>query len=205
VRLDAELGAAREQLERVEQQRTKLQQLLDAANAALATRAQEMRAHEQLLADTMLLRNVVESRLGQIAAGHAERDARIRSLEEARDALSDRNAALAKAAAAHEDAHTRAQQKIGSLEQRLGCLETQINATRESAAAEIEQVKSALLREQAERSTAEGALEAARKEVVRLMRELASLRQQRPAADRYSAAAPSTNRLPPAPRLQSVA
>lgn len=205
VQFESELGLAREQLRRADQERTRLQQSLDAANEALARRAEEMRAHEQLLADTTLLRNVVESRLGQIEAGHAERDARICSLEQARDALADRNASLAKAAAAHENACARAQQKIVGLEQRLGASEAELKATRDSAAAEIEQLRTTLQRERAARSTAEGALEAARKEVVRLMRELAALRQQHPAADRYIATAPSTARLPPAPRLQSVA
>jgi chemotaxis protein MotB len=197
-------NAQRAQIEALETRAAAAEQRLDEAHRALASRAEERRASEQLMADATLLRNVVESRLGQIEAGHAERDARIRSLETERTGLVQRNEALGRTAATHASAYRRAQEQIGSLQERIRSLEAELAARSKGATTEIESLAARLLRENSERSTAEGTAEAGRREVTRLMRELATL-QQRTTPAAPSSSVTSVTRLPPAPRLQSVA
>jgi crescentin len=186
------------------------ERLLDEARHGLTSRSEELRAYERRMAEANLMRNVIESKLGQIEAGLSERDARIRDLENARNTLLERNDVLGKAVSTRENAYNRAQEKIGGLEERMQVLEAELKANREGAEMQIEDLSTQLQREHVERTMAEGALESARKDVSRLMRELATL-QQRPVPSGYTATAPSTpsssssDRLPPAPRLQSVA
>ena len=60
-------------------------------------------------------------------------------------------------------------------------LEKQLQAARDANDMQIEQLSAQLQREQLERSMAEGALEAGRKDIARLLREIAAL-QYRPVA-----------------------
>lgn len=208
------------------------ERLLDEARLALSTRSEDIRSYERRMAEATLMRNVIESKLGQIETGLSERDARIRDLEQARNALAERTDVLTKAVSTRESAYNRAQEKIGALEGRIQLLEAELRASRESAELQIDDLNAQLQREHAERTMAEGALDAGRKDVTRLMRELATAQQRpvpgapvpaaperlpaatlsvdrlppaSPSLDRLPPASPSVERLPPAPRLQSVA
>ncbi len=75
-------------------------------------------------------------------------------------------------------------------------LEDQIRATRETAELQIEELKAQLQREQLDRTMAEGALEAGRKDIARLLRELSTL-QYRPG--------PAQEAAPAAARVQNAA
>jgi hypothetical protein len=57
-------------------------------------------------------------------------------------------------------------------------LENQLRAAGEATALQIEELGSQLQRERLERSMAEGALETGRKDIARLLRELAALQHQ---------------------------
>jgi len=82
---------------------------------------------------------------------------------------------LEHAVAARESAHYDAQQKIREQSDLVELLEKQLQASRDATEMQIEQLQ----RERLERSMAEGALEAGRKDVARLLRELGAV-QYRP-------------------------
>ena len=187
---------------------TATEKLLDEARTELATRAEDLRTYERRIAEATLMRNVIEGKLSQIELGIAGRDSQIRELEQARTNLMERNDVLSKAVATRENAYNRAQEKIGSLEERVHLLDAETKAARETSDIQIEDLGAQLQRERSERTIAEGALEAARKDIARLREELARL-QQRPAPsagpERVIPAASPPDRLPPAPMLQHVA
>lgn len=175
------------------------EKLLDEARQALAARAEEIRSYERRMSEATLVRNMIEGKLGQIESGLAERDAQIRDLEQARMTLAERSEVLGKAVTTRENAYNRAQERIGALEDRIKQLECELNGAQESAQLQSEELNTQLHRERVERNMTEGALESARKDVARLLRELAA-QQNRPAsppAERYH--------LPPAPGLRHVA
>lgn len=206
-----ESSTARARLESVQARAAATEKLLDEARQELAVRAEELRTYERRMAEATMVRNVIEGKLGQIESGVAGRDSQIRELEQARGNLMERNDVLSKAVATRETAYNRAQERIGSLEERIELLESELRSVRESSDLQIEELSSQLQRERSERSIAEGALDAARKDVARLMREIATL-QQRPASASGServtpASSPPSppERLPPTPMLQNVA
>ena len=109
----------------------------------------------------------------------AEREAQVENLEAAHTALTDQNRMLEHAVAARESAHYDAQQKIREQSDLVELLEKQLQASRDATEMQIEQLNAQLQRERLERSMAEGALEAGRKDVARLLRELGAV-QYRP-------------------------
>jgi hypothetical protein len=78
-------------------------------------------------------------------------------------------------------------------------LEAQVKASRETSALQIEELKAQLQREQLDRSMAEGALEAGRRDIARLLRELSTM-QLRPGA-----ALESAQDAEPTARVQNAA
>jgi len=209
-KLQNELNTQRMRYDALHARATTTEKLLEEARAALAARADELRAYERRMSEATLVRNMIEGKLGQIEAGLAERDAQISDLAQARAALSERNEVLAKAAATRENAYNRAQEKIGDLEERIAALERELDGVRQSSELQIEELNTQLHRERVERTMAEGALDSARKDVARMMRELAA-QQHRPAPGAKGGHPPAsplplpTGHLPPAPRLSNVA
>ena len=107
---------------------------------------------------------------------------------------------LANAVSARESAFNHSQDKIKEQADLVTLLEGQLKAARQATDMQIQQLAAQLQREQLERSMAEGALESGRKDIARLMREVAAL-QYRPVATTPSEAPPVQQ---PA-RLRSVA
>ena len=167
--------------------------LLDESRQTLAARAEEMGAFGRRLAETTLSRGAIETKFNQIENALAERDAQIKKLDEARAMLTERNAELVRAVGTRESAYNRAQEKIQAQDDLVEVLEGQIRASRETAELQIENLKAQLQREQLDRSMAQGALEAGRKDIARLFRELSTLHQ------------PATQKAAPAARIQNAA
>ena len=86
-----------------------------------------------------------------------------------------------------EAAYKAAQQKIEEQSALVELLDKELHAARDTGRMQIEQISAQLQREQLERSMAEGALESGRKDIARLMREMAAL-QYRPLPAAVSAA-----------------
>ena len=101
----------------------------------------------------------------------------------------EQNEMLTKAVATRENAYNRAQEHIHTLEERIHILEGEVKATRSANETELELLNAKLQREQIARTMAEGAVEAGRKDIARLVQELATL-QYRPSAQ-TSAPAPA--------------
>ena len=96
----------------------------------------------------------------------------------------ERNAALARAYTAKEAALARAEDANASLNDRIGALEAARAAEKQAAEQKIEELDAALRREKLERAVVEGALEAARKDFARLMREVMALQRSTACAGR---------------------
>ncbi len=157
------------------------ERLLEESRQTLAARAEEIGAFDRRLTEATVTRDAIESKFTQIEAALADRDARIKELEESRAALTAQNAELARAVAMRENAYNRSQEKIQSQDELIQILESEIKAGREAAELQLQEAKAQLQREQLDRTMAEGALEAGRKDIARLLRELSALRY-RPAA-----------------------
>jgi crescentin len=175
--------------------RDKVFTIVAEARQTLTARADEIRSYERRMSEATLIRNMVEGKLGQIESGLAEREARIHDLEQDRNMLADRNEALTKAVGTRESAFNRAQERIGSLEERIELLERELKSTRESSELQSEELNTQLHRERVDRTMAEGALEAARADIARLTRELA-------VAQNRSVPPEKRGHLPPAPNLR---
>ena len=90
--------------------------------------------------------------------------------------LTERSTALTKTLKSRETALSRAEEKIAALTDRNAHLEADIQVSRTNIEKRIEDLSSALQREQMERAVIEGALEAARKDNSRLQSEVGALR-----------------------------
>ena len=152
--------------------------LLEEARQTLMARADEIRTFERRVDETSTAHGNAGEKLEQFAAELAERDLRIGDLEQAQAALAEQNRMLANAVTARENAYNYAQQKIQEQSDLVQLLESEIKAGRDANELQIEQLEAQLQREKLERSMAEGALEAGRKDVSRLLRELGATEYQ---------------------------
>jgi chromosome segregation ATPase len=175
-RLRTETIAQNARLEALQARSQLSERLLDESRQTLAARADEISAFDRRLVEATLARSAIETKFGQIEDMLAERDEQIKALEAARESLTEQNSDLARAVGTRESAYNRAQEKIQSQDELIQMLETQIRASRETAELQIEDLKAQLQREQLDRTMAEGALEAGRKDIARLLRELSSLK-----------------------------
>ena len=157
------------------------ERLLEESRETLLARADEIRSFERQALEASTTQGDNSERLAQLDAALTERDLHVRDLEEAHAALSEHNNTLANALNARESAYSRAQQKILEQEELVQLLESQIKSARDANDFQLEQIAAELQREKLERTMAEGALEAGRKDIARLLREI-SVVHQRPTA-----------------------
>ena len=87
-----------------------------------------------------------------------------------------------------------AQEKIQAQSELVQLLENQLRAARDGSELQLEEMNAQLQRERLERTMAEGALEAGRKDIARLLRELAAM-QYRPLPAEATGEAPAARRL----------
>jgi chromosome segregation ATPase len=170
------------------------EKLLESSRQVLTSRANEIGAFDRRLNEATTSRGAIETKFAQIEAALIERDAQIRELEEERASLSERNTELSRAVGTRESAYNRAQERLQAQDDLVQMLEGQIKAARETAELQVQELKAQLQREQLDRTMAEGALEAGRKDIARLLRELATVQNrsgvaQEPAPARISNAA----------------
>src|SRR5215218_9303857 len=140
-----------------------------------------------------------DEKLDQVRAALTARELQMKDLEQAHAALNEQTRLLANAVSALESAYNASQEKIKEQADLVQLLEGQLKAARDANEMQIQQLNAQLQREQLERSMAEGALESGRKDIVRLMREMAALQ--------YRPVAPTAGEAPPAQpdRLRSAA
>lgn len=154
------------------------EKLLDEARAGLLARAEDIRTFERRAIEANLTRNALESRLSEMQTAEAQRNAEMNDVEQSRTALTERAAALAKAVKTRETALSRAEERITMLTDRASRLESELQSNSYAAEKQIEELSAALQRERAERAMAEGALETGRRDLARLLREIATLQSR---------------------------
>jgi len=159
------------------------EKLLVEAREHLIARAEEIRDYDRRNAELALERDALSARLADLEAGRIERESQFRELEQVRGTLLERGSSLTRAFAAKDSGLARAEETIASLNDRVAGLEGALAAERESFEQGIEELTAAFKREKMERAVAEGALESARKDFARLLRELMALQRSQNAAD----------------------
>ena len=95
----------------------------------------------------------------------------------------ERSAALARAFTTKDAALTRAEDTIAALNEQIAALEAARSAEKQAADQRIEELGASLRREQMQCSVVEGALETARRDFARLMREAMALQREQMAPD----------------------
>jgi chromosome segregation ATPase len=153
------------------------EKLLGEAREHLLARAEEIRDYDRRMGATALERDALQARLADLEAERITRESEFTELDQARATIIDRSAALARAFTAKEAALERAEQTIADLNLRIESSETLRTADRLTAEQAIEDLNAALKREQMERSVADGALETARKDFARVVREVMALQR----------------------------
>lgn len=157
--------------------------LLSEARDQVALRSEDVRMLERRLSDASLERDTLATRIAGLESDMMERESILREGEDSRNALLERASALAKAYNTKEAELSQAQETIHTLNERVAFIEQQNSLGRANTDKQIEDLKEALRREKVERAVVEGALDAARKDFTRLMKELMALEQQRAARD----------------------
>jgi chromosome segregation ATPase len=158
-------------LEALQSRAATAERLLVEARANLAARADDIRSFERKVTDVTIARNAAEKRLSQLESAHEAHERQIKDLEQARAALLERNTALGKNIRTRETELARAEEKIQSTNDLIARLEADIQANRIRTEKRIEELNALLEHERMDRSVAEGALEATRKDNARLQRE----------------------------------
>ena len=157
--------------------------LLTEARDHLAARSEDARVLERRLSETTLERDTLATRVSKLEGDLFQRESAVRESEEGRNILLERASALAKAYNSKEAELSQAQETIKTLTDKLAFIEEQVRTSAQGVEKQIEELHEALRREKVERAVVEGALEAARKDFSRLMREVMALEQQKNARE----------------------
>jgi crescentin len=155
--------------------------LLDEARQTMMARADEIRTFERRVVESATVREVMNEKIGRLEAALVSSELQVKDLEQSRTSLTEQAKQLGHAVLTREAAYGTAQQTAAEQSDLVELLERQLQASRDASEMQIAQLGAQLQREQLERSMAEGALEAGRKDISRLMREVAAL-QYRPVA-----------------------
>src|SRR6187397_3110457 len=139
------------------------EKLLGEAREHLLARADEIRIYDRRAGELALERDALQARVADLEAERIQRESQFKEVDQARATLIERSTALARAFTAKEAARS---------------------AEKQAADQRIEELSTSLRREQMQCSVVEGALETARKDFARLMREAMALqREQQMAPD----------------------
>ena len=160
------------------------EKLLGEAREHLLARADEIRIYDRRAGELALERDALQARVADLEAERIQRESQFKEVDQARATLIERSTALARAFMAKEAALTRAEDAIAALNEQVAALESARAAEKQAADQRVEELSTSLRREQMQCSVVEGALETARKDFARLMREAMALqREQQMAPD----------------------
>ena len=157
--------------------------LLTEAREHLGARSEDVRVSDRRLSETTLERDNLATRLSTMEADFMQREAALRDAETARTSLLERASALAKAYNTKEAELGQTQEALKAATDKVDFLEDEARTRTQGVEKQLDELNEALRREKVERAVVEGALEAARKDFSRLMRELMALEQQRNARE----------------------
>jgi len=183
---DHERANQRTRFEALQARAGATEKLLGEARGHLLARAEDIRDYDRRMSDLALERDTLQARLADLEADRIHNESIVQELNQARATLMERGGALTRAFTAKEAALERAEDTIGALNERVGSLERTLAAEKQTTAETVEELNAALRREKLERAVSDGALETARKDLARAMREIMTL-QRNQAAHEVSA------------------
>lgn len=182
-RHEHELSTQRMRFDTLQARSSATEKLLIEAREHLIARAEEIREYDRRNAEMVRERDALQTRIADLEGERHSRAAQHQEVEQSRNTLMERSAALARAYNTKEGALARAEETIASLNERITTLEASLLSEKQGAEQTIEELNTALRREKMQRAVVEGALETARKDFSRLMREAMALKRDQQAAE----------------------
>jgi crescentin len=182
-RREHELTSQRMRFEALQARTTATDKLLIEAREHLLARAEEVREYDKRTGEITMERDSLQAKIAELEAERIQRESQFTEVDHARATLMERGGQLARAFTGKEAALTRAEEANAALNQRIGDLEVTLSNEKQSAMELIDDLKASLRREKMEHSVTEGALETARKDFSRLMREVMALQRQQSALE----------------------
>ena len=147
------------------------EKLLTEVRQSLVGRTEDIRAAERKAVEASITRNATEKTVERLSTARDVLDAKVKELEQARAALTQRGNGLSENLKAREISLVHAEQKIKALSDRVEQLERDAGAYRSKAEKRIDDLSQTLQRERVELGVARGALETTRRDYARLQRE----------------------------------
>ena len=175
---ERELSTQRMRFEALQARAQASEKLLGEARDHLIARAEDLRDHDRRANELASERDALQGRVAELEVERLARDSTLAELEQSRTALAERAASLLRAFAAKEAALERAEGTIVALNERIATLEQTLAGQTQGAEQTIAELNAGLRRERMERSVVEGALETARKDFGRAMRELMAMQRK---------------------------
>ena len=182
-RHEHELTTQRMRFDALQARASASEKLLGEAREHLLARADEIRIYDRRAGELALERDALQTRVADLEAERIQRESQFKEVDQARATLIERSTALARAFTAKEAALTRAEDTIAALNEQVAALEAARATEKQAAEQRIEELSTSLRREQMQCSVVEGALETARKDFARLMREATALQRAQMAPD----------------------
>jgi chromosome segregation ATPase len=177
-RHEHELTTQRMRFDALQARASASEKLLGEAREHLLSRADEIRTYDRRAGELALERDALQARVADLESERIQRESEFKEVDQARSTLVERSTALARAFTAKEAALTRAEDAIAALNEQIAALEAARAAEKQAADQRIEELGTSLRREQMQCSVVEGALETARKDFARLMREAMALQRE---------------------------
>ena len=177
-RHEHELTTQRMRFDALQARASASEKLLGEAREHLLARADEIRTYDRRAGELALERDALQARVADLEAERIQRESQFKEVDQARATLIERSTALARAFTAKEAALTRAEDANTALNEQVAALEAARSAEKQAADQRIEELSTSLRREQMQCSVVEGALETARKDFARLMREAMALQRE---------------------------
>ena len=178
-RHDHELTTQRMRFEALQARADASEKLLAEARDHLLARAEEIREYDRRVGEATLARESLQKRVSELTAERIQRESEFKELEQVRIGLVERSDSLARTVIAKEATLVRAEDTITTLNHRIRALEAEVSSRKHMA----EELGTALRREKMERSVVEGALETARRDFARAMRELLAMQREQAAKE----------------------
>ena len=182
-RREHEITTQRMRFDALQARATASEKLLGEAREHLLARADEIRTYDRRAGELAMERDALQARVADLESERIQRESEFKEVDQARATLMERSAALARAFTAKEAALTRAEDTIAALNEQVAALEAARAAEKQATDQRIEELSTSLRREQMQCSVVEGALETARRDFARLMREATALQRAQMAPD----------------------
>jgi len=182
-RHEHELTTQRMRFDALQARAAASEKLLGEAREHLLARADEIRVYDRRAGELAQERDALQTRVSELEAERIQRESQFTEVDQARATLMERSAALTRAFTAKGAALQRAEDTIGALNEQIAAIEAARAAEKQATEQRIEDLGASLRREQMQCSVVEGALETARRDFARLMREAMALQRDQAMPD----------------------